>query len=274
MLATSIAPVPYLGGKSRLRDRIYEFMPKGIYHLIDVFGGAGNIVLGYAGAQMRTYNDINSELVNLMRQLRENGDALIQLLELTPHSREEYEKAFEPCSSELEQARRTFVKLTQSFGRTLVKSGFSSDINNGRRGMGEATNRVYHRVERLPEVVQALREVCLENKPASYILTRYAGTRSYFYCDPPYMEEVRTGSVKYMSEFNQAFEHEQFLQQLLETESAGFMVSCYDSELYQSLLGHLNKYQWQVATNGGQSRIETIYFTNPQKVKTQISLTF
>lgn len=269
---TSEAPFAYMGGKSRLREWIYQHMPRQVYHLVDVFGGAGNVVLGYKGASFRTYNDSNGELVNLMRMLREKGPELISLLELTPHSREEYMSSFEDCEDALEQARRTFVKLSQSFGRTLVRSGFSSDINNGRYGISEATLRHISRIDKLPEVVRALRTICIENLDYKDLLMKYQGPKTYFYLDPPYIWETRTGRVKYRDELNTVEKHIELLELLVKVECQGFMLSCYDHPIYEQYLGHLHKQTKQASTNGGASRIETIYFT--KSVKGQCPIIF
>ena len=65
---------------------------------------------------VETYNDIDGEVVNFFRVLREQKEALIEAIGLTPFAREEFEIALsEPGEqvSDLERARRFFVLARQ-----------------------------------------------------------------------------------------------------------------------------------------------------------------
>lgn len=258
---TSLAPFPYMGGKSRCLDWLYGHMPRQIDHIVDVFGGAGNVVLGCGFARMRTYNDLNGDLVNFFRVLRSNADDLIRLIELTPHSRSEYKQAFVRSDDEIERARQVFIMLSQSFGRTQTKSGFSVTPRNGRFGVSESTFKFLKKVEGLPAVVNALRQVTIENLPYEELLEKYACEQVYFYLDPPYLSRVRTSGVKYANELSTEESHKELVIRLNALMCQGFMLSCYDDPVYEELKG-VKKSNKRIQVNGGAgTRLETIFYT-------------
>lgn len=257
---TSLAPFPYMGGKSRCLQWLYDHMPRRVGHFVDVFGGAANVVLGCSFADARTYNDINGELVNFFEVLRGASDQLITQLELTPHCRAEYDSAFELSLDPVEQARRTFIKLSQSFGRTLTKGGFSITPSHNRFKVSESTYKHLKKVEGLADVVEALRCITIENLTFEELITKYAKPTTYFYLDPPYLREVRTGGVRYANEFNGLADHERMVSILNQLECQGYMLSCYDHNVY-SRLEEVQKASKTIQVNGGSgTRLETIYY--------------
>jgi len=61
-------------------------------------------------AQIEVINDINGQITNFFRQLRENSSELIRQIEFTPYSREELEchALMKQVWTPLERARRFF----------------------------------------------------------------------------------------------------------------------------------------------------------------------
>lgn len=261
------APFPYLGGKGKQLDNIFSVMPTRIYHLVDVFGGAGNVTFGASHkASIRTYNDIDGHLVNFMRCLRDKPEELIISLELTLHSRAEYKSALldEPGITDIERARRTFVLLTQSIGRNTSQfGGWSTDITVGRHGMSQGTHRILSRIKCLPELIADLRKVQIEQLEYQDILTKYASPSTFFYLDPPYLAKTRTGNTSYKQELNKLEQHEELISHLLSTACEGWAFSCYDHPLYEKLFSGYPKHQYSSTTNFGKKRIETVYYHCP-----------
>ena len=61
-------------------------------------------------SHIETVNDIDEEIVNFFRILRDRSDELERAIEFTPFSRSEYKAAYEPSYNDLERARRFAVK--------------------------------------------------------------------------------------------------------------------------------------------------------------------
>jgi DNA adenine methylase len=86
----------YHGSKFRLAPWVIQhFPPHKTY--VEPFGGAAGVLLRKQRSYSEVYNDLDSEVVNFFAVLREQKSrvALIEMLELTPYSRHEFQRAFE-----------------------------------------------------------------------------------------------------------------------------------------------------------------------------------
>lgn len=126
-------------------------------------------------------NDIDDNLVNFYRQLRDNGEKLCRLLSLTTHSENEYRLAKDfGCCDALERARRYFVNIQQSFSSKL--NGGWSRSKYGRNFA--ATWMV--KVDNLHEYIDRMRSVYISNTCALKFIEQWDSSQTFFYCDPPY----------------------------------------------------------------------------------------
>lgn len=98
---------------------------------VEPFGGGGSVLLRKPRSYAEVYNDLDSEIVNLFRIVRERGDELARALRFTPYSREEYLATAETSEDPLERARRTVVRSFMGFSSTSIhrNTGFRSDSN-------------------------------------------------------------------------------------------------------------------------------------------------
>jgi DNA adenine methylase len=111
--------IRYHGAKWRLAPWIISHFPKHRIY-VEPFGGSGSVLLRKKQSEIEVYNDLDGEIVNLFRVARDNGEELSRLVYLTPYSREEFVKSFEPSDDPIEQARRTVVRSFQGFGSGYV----------------------------------------------------------------------------------------------------------------------------------------------------------
>ncbi|MEW5958229.1 MAG: DNA adenine methylase, partial [Chloroflexota bacterium] len=98
----------WYGGKFSHLDWLLPLLPQSV-HYCEPFGGSAAVLLNREPAPIETYNDTDGEVVNFFRTLRDQKDALIEAIGLTPFSREEFEKAISESTNgltELERARR------------------------------------------------------------------------------------------------------------------------------------------------------------------------
>ena len=186
----------WYGGKFNHLNWLLPLLPK-TTHYCEPFAGSGAVLLNREPSPVETYNDIDGEVVNFFRVLRDRQDELIRAIGLTPFSREELKiAAEEPLNDlcELERARRFFVRARQ------VRTGLAQTASAGRwahckltsrAGMAGAVSRWLGSVEGLPEIVQRLLRVQIENAPAIEVMKRYDSEETLFYCDPPYPHDSR-----------------------------------------------------------------------------------
>ncbi len=200
----------WYGGKYSHLSWLLPLLPDAS-HFCDPFGGSAAVILNRKPSPVETYNDIDGEVVNFFRVLRENKEELIEKIGLTPFSREEYELALnnnpvEEISS-LERARRFFIRARQSrtgLAQTASLGRWANCKQSSRRGMSGVVSRWLGSVETLPEVAERLLRIQIENRPAIEVIKLYDSPDTLFYCDPPYLFETRGDSRAYGFEMDTA----------------------------------------------------------------------
>lgn len=105
----------YPGSKWSLADWIISHMPDHTTYL-EPFFGSGAVLFSKPRSTLETVNDLDGEVVNLFKVIRERPEELAYVTRFTPHSREEYYLSYQPSEDELERARRLLVRLWQGRG--------------------------------------------------------------------------------------------------------------------------------------------------------------
>ena len=230
----------WYGGKYSHLDWLLPLLPY-TTHFCEPFGGSAAVLINRAPSPVETYNDLDGELVNFFRVLREQKEALIEAIGLTPFSREEFQRAIsEPTNdlSELERARRFYILARQ------VRTGLAQTASSGRwahcrltsrAGMAGAVSRWLGAVEALPEIAQRLLRVQIENAPAIEVIQRYDNEETLFYCDPPYPHDSRGDSNAYGYEMTD--EHHRELAKALKNVKGKVALSSYHCDLMEELYG-------------------------------------
>lgn len=259
-----LSAINYFGGKNQpgLQDFIIgKLRLARPYHLADAFGGSGAISLNFHWAKIRTYNDINAEVYNFFKVLQTRGNELIQKLELTPHSRQEYESVYvNGPGDDLERARIFFLRALQSFGYTGIHkqyNGWSYTINESRYNCSLTTARYLSKIEGLPAVVNELRRMQIEKLDFVEFIDKYDDPNTVFYFDPPYDMAARGGRQRYTNDFT-------IQQHTLLADKAGsikgkFLLSGYDSDLYTQLYGRFYSDSFKARDQSHKTRIETVW---------------
>lgn len=265
----------YHGGKWRLAPWIISHFPEHRVYT-EVYGGGASVLLRKRRSYAEVYNDLDGEIVNFFRILRDRGDELRRLIELTPFAREEFVGAYEPSDDPLEQARRTVIKSFMGFGSAAITqqtstspgAGFKATTgfrcNSNRSGSTPAHDWANY-PNSLPILIERLRGVAIENRPAIEVLKQQDSPSALHYVDPPYVHSTRA-IKQYRTpqsyRFEMSDEDHRELADTLHSLKGMVILSGYDSELYQELYG-----DWQVSTkletaNKGRGRVEKLWL-NP-----------
>lgn len=230
----------WYGGKFSHLNWLLPLLPKA-QHYCEPFAGSAAVLLNREPGPVETYNDIDGEVVNFFRVLRDQKEALIEAIGLTPFSRAEFELAFsqpEPGISDLERARRFFVLARQ------VRTGLAQRASAGRwahclltsrAGMAGAVSRWLGSVEGLSEIVQRLLRVQIENAPAIEVIKRYDSEQTLFYCDPPYPHDSRGDNKAYAYEMRDQDHRD--LAEVLRHVRGKVAISGYHGTLMDELYG-------------------------------------
>ena len=228
----------WYGGKFSHLDWLLPLLPY-THHYCEPFGGSAAVLLNREPSPVETYNDIDGEVVNFFRVLREKKDELIEAIGLTPFSREELLiAATEPIGglNDIERARRFFVRARQTrtgLAQTSSSGRWATCRNTSRAGMGGAVSRWLGSVESLPEIAERLLRVQIESRPAMNVIQQYDSENTLFYCDPPYPHESRGDKNAYGYEMSES-EHEK-LAYLLKKVKGFVAISGYYCKLMDEL---------------------------------------
>ncbi len=265
----------WYGGKYSHLDWLLPLLPK-TKHYCEPFGGSAAVLINRYPSPVETYNDIDGEVANFFCVLREQKEALLEAIGLTPFSKEELRLAVSQPSkniSDLERARRFFVRARQ------VRTGLAQTASEGRwahcklttrAGMAGAVSRWLGSVEGLSEIAQRLLRVQIENAPALEVIKRYDSPHTLFYCDPPYVHESRTDINAYAYEMSND-EHRK-LADLLHHIQGKVAISGYHSNLMDELYGGWDYIEAPTkkahstntnANNIKQSRTEVLWINYP-----------
>jgi len=228
-ISNKLKAFPYYGGKHLLLPVLIAMTPPS-HITIEACAGSATYTLNKPVTKVEVINDINSEVVNFFRVLRNKPDELIRLLKFTPYGRDEFLAArrnisFESC--DVEKARKFFVKHQQSFAGAGNSYGFAVSKN-------QATT-FRNRVESLVHVSERLRNVQIENKDINFMIEHYGKREDAFvYIDPPYMPETRVTKDNYEFEMDER-QHKEMLE-LAVASPAKILISGYPTKLYDKYL--------------------------------------
>ena len=84
----------YPGAKWGMAGQIVSLMPRHRSYL-EPFFGSGAVLFNKPPSAIETVNDIDGDITNFFRVLREHTDELIRAVSLTPYSREVFDDAHE-----------------------------------------------------------------------------------------------------------------------------------------------------------------------------------
>lgn len=246
----------YPGSKWSLADWIISYFPDHETYL-EPFFGSGAVLFTKLRSRLETVNDIDGEIVNLFRVIRNMPDELAYMVRYTPYSREEYYSSYEPTDNDLERARRLVVRLWQGRGgKTAHRTGWRSMIEcNGPLPAKEWLKFP----EKITSVSERLMGVQIECQPAVDLIKRYSRQNVLIYADPPYMHSTRT-TTSYRYEMTDE-DHEELLQ-VLKQHPGPVILSGYDNPMYNDMLIDWTKHKKHAKAEAGASRIETLWI-NP-----------
>jgi len=253
----------YHGGKWRDAPWIIsQFPPHRRY--IEPFGGGASVLLRKSRSYAEVYNDLDGEIVNLFRVLRNPSQAreLGRLIEMTPFSRVEFEQAYLADGDPIEQARRLLVRSFMGFGAagtTGNNTGFRN--NSTRSGTTPATDWMNY-PPALAMIAERMRGVIIEMLPAVEAVQKFDGPDALFYLDPPYPLSTRgkQSAAGYRHEMTDD-QHRELAEivRCIKGKAiiSGYACNLYDSELYPD---------WQRITKdahaeGARDRTEVLWIS-------------
>ncbi len=236
----------YYGSKQRISKSIIDlFPPHNAW--VEVFCGSAAITLAKKPAQIEVINDLDSNIINIFKQLRTNHKKLIDAIRLTPYSREEFinAKIIDTSDSDLERARKFIIICMMTVNATTGGQfcGFSFSNSYSRNGKEARVNRWNNLTERIENVVNRIRNVRVEHLDARKIIKMFSDRpATLMYLDPPYFVKR---SHDYPVDEKEASFHKELLELCCKSKSM-IIISHYENRLYRKILNR--KSGWRSKT--------------------------
>lgn len=226
----------YPGGKYTLAKWVISHFPAHETY-VELFGGAASVLLRKPRSIGEVYNDLDGDVVNVFRILRNHEQAaeLARLLVLTPYANEEYRLAYEPCDDPIERARRMIFRSFAGHGSDSVTRSHAGFRGYRNKESGATVAQEWANFPReIAIFTERLQGVCIEQREALKLIPVFDRTDTLFYADPPYLQSTRSfSSVKYRCEMTDTDHIE--LADALHQVLGMVIVSSYPSELYDRL---------------------------------------
>ncbi len=239
---------------------------------LEPYFGSGAVFFNKKPSSMETINDIDSQVVNLFRVIREHPEELAWLVSMTPWAREEYyfvtptaaeKNAIFTTDNPIENARRMLIRMWMAFGcKTADRSGWRNNLQAKR---GTFYPHEWDNVpERIMFATNRLKNAQIENQPAIKLISRYNFSEVLVYADPPYLLSTRKEKRLYKNEMSD-HDHVELLDVLC-SHSGSVILSGYSNELYDSKLKRWDKRSITNYVASGEKRKEVIWI-NPFAAK-------
>lgn len=228
------AVIKYPGSKWRTAGWITSRFPSH-HSYLEPFFGSGAVLFNKPRSHIETVNDLDGNVVNLFRWIKEDPEKLAREIYYTPYARQVYEDAFAQAPEDsLGKAVNFYIRLNMGHGyrTTGERVGWKNDVQGRERAY--AARDWCSLPGRIMEAAERLRGVQIECRPAVELMGRFNYPNVLIYLDPPYMPETRHGK-QYRCEMYSRESHEELLG-AAKKHRGPVLISGYESELYNSLL--------------------------------------
>lgn len=181
------SPFKWVGGKSHIRKRIISLLPPHDCY-VEVFGGAAWVILAKPPSKVEVLNDIDGDVINFFRVIKEQPDAFLASFKWELVSRQEFERLYKlsPASLDpLARAHRFYYLIMACWGGELHNPRFQTSITDSGHG-NRLIGAIKHLEERIMPVYLRLQTVILEQLNWRECVERYDREQTVMYLDPPY----------------------------------------------------------------------------------------
>lgn len=191
---------------------IYSVFPLEYTRYIEVFGGSGAVLLGKPKDKFEVYNDLDGELVNLIRVIKDRSAEFLLELGLLPiNSREEFNEWLRfhnggrdpevhlPTQLEIIDklipqewawALKDNLRKRVDYREVRQAAAFflrtrNSYASSGRSFVCQPFN-VKSTFKQIEEMSVRIEDLIIENQSFEQLIPHYDKPESFFYLDPPY----------------------------------------------------------------------------------------
>lgn len=175
--------IPWIGGKRRLADQLIPNFPAHKCY-VEVFAGGAALYFMRQPADVEVINDINGELVNLYRVVKNHLEEFVRQFKYALSSRDVFKWLQDTppeTLTDIQRAARFFYLQQHAFGGKVDGQNW-----------GTATTAPPVNLLRIEENLSAahlrLAGAFIENLDWHKLMLKYDRPHTFFYLDPPYWE--------------------------------------------------------------------------------------
>ena len=230
------APFRWWGGKGdskRLQNTMINIPYSDGY--CEPFFGAGSVFWNRRRSPIEVINDLDGNIINLMRVLQDQKQAeeLFRRLLFTMQSRQEFDDAckimFDTKKSKpIDLAWGFYVKMNQGFSG--IPKSKSWRFPKKRLGVELAW---WNKLDKFWKWVGRIQKVWVEHQDAIQVMKRWDTENMVFYLDPPYVTNTRKSGCVYNQEQDDGY-HKNLVKCILGLSGA-VVLSGYNNEIYSQL---------------------------------------
>jgi len=252
----------YMGGKSNLLKPLLSILPEHVVY-VEVFGGAGNLLLNKKPVLSEIINDVDDDIVNLFTVVsRDNTfEQFNKIIQSLPYSRTVYQKMREILKEPFE-----YNPFEPNVRRAVAYYYFKNSSVSSRHGFGVSRTGNHsisyaNKLDKLKQVRERLRKVIVEHLDFEECIRKYDTPDTLFFLDPPYL------NVEHYYKHGFTIEDHKRLLNLLPTIKGKFILTTYRNELYENALRNfycltVSNVKCSAASMEKKDRVEECIYTN------------
>jgi len=178
------SPLNYVGGKSKLADKIIDLIPEHKTYC-EVFMGGGWVFFRKESSKFEVINDLDSDLVSFYRVLQNHLEEFLRQFKWALVSREQWFDYKDQLDgrglTDIQRAARYYYVQRLCFGGRVYKRTFGTPVRSKPR------INLLRMEEELSGVHLRLSQVMIENLTWQDCISKYDKDDTFFYLDPPYL---------------------------------------------------------------------------------------
>jgi len=240
------------GGKRYLAEWLISLFPKNYQKMtyVEPFIGAGSVLLNKEPSEREVINDLDPNVVAIFRALQEKPTRFINKLAKLSYAEETFEQAKHGFT---DPAVTEYVLRRMSRGGLKTDFGWSERLRGGKPGDVNAWETM---LDHLPLIAERLKKVIIHRTDAVALIMQINSPRTFLYLDPPYVPESRVTKQAYDYEF-EVKDHVE-LALALKKFQGPWMLSGYESELYNTLYGKYKCHKKDIVNHASQGKKKEI----------------
>jgi len=253
--------IPYTGGKNRYAKKIIPLFPKHDCY-VEPFCGSLAVLFQKQKSKTEVVNDLDHELINFYRVIRENSEEFKRMIHFTPYSRELYNSIIKESdgSNQIVAAWKFFLIKRMGWTNKPAKDTIRIDTKG-------SDPILLHRIETyLWAFAERLNSIYLECKNYDAVIRQWDREYTFFYCDPPYF-----GTEDMYGKVFSKDDHKK-LHYTLKHIKGKCMISYYDDPFIQDLYYGWNKKTFELKSRGGKTTNTEVIYCNFNITNKQLTL--